>query len=72
MNVKIFVACIVISFFVLTCGCIEDKKETNIETGNVEFLVTDKVNEEFNNVNVTFSEIRLFKQTDDNNSFIWN
>ncbi len=65
MKMKILAVCIVIGLFVLACGCIEEKEEAVVETGNVEFLVTDKVTEDFDHVNVTFSEIRLFKQTDD-------
>lgn len=65
MKMKILTVCITVGLFVLTCGCIEEKEEAGVETGNVEFLVTDKVTEDFDHVNVTFSEIRLFKQTDD-------
>jgi hypothetical protein len=68
---KIAVICIAFGFFVLFCGCIEEEKEISVDTGNVEFLVTDKVTEEFKHVNVTFSEIRLFIQSDDDdNSYI--
>lgn len=70
MNMKLVVICVVIGFFVLACGCIEEDVETSVETGSVEFLVTDKVTEEFNHVNVTFSEIQLFMQTDNNDSYV--
>ncbi|UCD13039.1 MAG: DUF4382 domain-containing protein [Thermoplasmatales archaeon] len=62
--------CIVVGLFLLACGCVEEKEEVEVETGNVEFLVTDKVTEDFDYVNVTFSEIRLFNQTGDNDSYI--
>lgn len=69
-NVKKVAICIVVGLFLLACGCVEEKEEVEVETGNVEFLVTDKVTEDFDYVNVTFSEIRLFNQTGDNDSYI--
>ena len=67
---KIFVICI-IGLLVLVSGCIEedqgDVSEAEAEMSFVEFRVTDKVTEEFNHVNVTFTEIRLFKQSEDDN-----
>lgn len=67
MKKKIVALCIAIGLFVIACGCIEEEEKVEVGTGNVEFLVTDKVTEDFDYVNVTFSEIRLFKQTDDDN-----
>ena len=70
MRSKIFAILVVVSLFILTCGCIEEKKEgveTPVETSMVTFQVTDKVTDDFSHVNVTFSEIRLFYQTDDDN-----
>jgi len=67
MKKKIVALSIVIGLFVFACGCIEEEKKVEVGTGNVEFLVTDKITEDFDYVNVTFSEIRLFKQTDDDN-----
>ena len=71
---KIFVICI-IGLLVLVSGCIEedqgDVSELEPEMSFIEFRVTDKVTEEFNHVNVTFTEIRLFKQSeDDNESYV--
>lgn len=64
---KIFVICI-IGLLVLVSGCVEedqgDVSEAESEMSFVEFRVTDKVTEEFNHVNVTFTEIRLFKQNE--------
>ena len=59
----------------LTAGCVEqetngDLPATEVETSTIDFKVTDKVTEDFTHVNVTFSEIRLFNQTEDNNSYI--
>lgn len=67
MKKKIVALCIAIGLSVIACGCIEEEEKVEVGTGNVEFLVTDKITEDFNYVNVTFSEIRLFKQTDDDN-----
>lgn len=67
MKKKIVALCIAIGLSVIAGGCIEEEKKVEVGTGNVEFLVTDKITEDFNYVNVTFSEIRLFKQTDDDN-----
>lgn len=67
MNAKIIALCVTAGFFILACGCIEDGEKVGVETGNIEFLITDKVADDFDHVNVTFSEIRLFKQTDDDN-----
>ena len=71
-NKKIIIGALLIAgMFVFACGCVEqnvgEDEETPIETSSVEFKVTDKVTEDFNHVNVTFSEIRLFYQTDDDN-----
>ncbi|MFO8077015.1 MAG: DUF4382 domain-containing protein [Thermoplasmatota archaeon] len=60
---------------ILTLGCVEqetndDVIDTKTETSFVDFKVTDKVTEDFDNVYVTFSEIRLFNQTEENNSSI--
>ena len=67
MKKKIVALSIAIGLFVFACGCIEEEEKVEVGTGNVEFLVTDKITEDFDYVNVTFSEIRLFKQTDDDN-----
>lgn len=70
MNIKILAILIAVGLFVLACGCIEEKTsvETPVETSMVSFQVTDKVTDEFSHVNITFSEIRLFRQTDDDNN----
>ncbi|MFW6120953.1 MAG: DUF4382 domain-containing protein [Petrotogales bacterium] len=74
MKIKIvFFAVVVLGLFVLACGCIEEGGEDGdgAGTASVEFCVTDKVTDEFSHVNATFSEIRLFLQTeDDNESYV--
>jgi hypothetical protein len=70
MKKKIIGFCIAVGLLVLTCGCVEEQEEAEVETGMVSFLVTDKVTEVFDHVNVTFSEIRLFIQMEDNDSYI--
>jgi len=69
MKLKIFSVVIVVGLFVLACGCVEEEGggEVTAGTASVEFLVTDKVTEDFSHVNVTFSELRLFLQADDDN-----
>jgi len=70
MREKLFAICVFIGLVVLSCGCVEDEGGVGgvtAGTASVEFLVTDKVTDEFSHVNVTFSEIRLFIQTDDDN-----
>ena len=65
-----FVAiCLILSI----SGCIEEKPKEPIEgeeTSFVEFRIADKATEIFDHVNVTFTEVRLFNQTEDNESFI--
>lgn len=67
---KIFAICI-IGLLMLVSGCVEEDQGDGsgvvTETSFTEFKVTDKVTEDFTHVNVTFSEIRLFKQIDDDN-----
>jgi hypothetical protein len=72
MKMKILAILIVVGLFVFACGCIEEEKDeggtsppASVITGTVAFQVTDKVTEEFKHVNITFSEIRLFEQLDD-------
>ena len=73
---KIIVVCAIVGLLVSISGCtqIQDEGEdgeVEVEMSFIEFRVTDKVTEEFNHVNVTFSEIRLFKQSeDDNESYV--
>ena len=64
---KIIAILIATGLFVLTCGCVEEEGDVTppaAVTASVVFQVTDKVTDEFSHVNVTFSEIRLFYQTD--------
>jgi len=65
---------LVVGMLVLASGCIEeeDKKvETTVETSSVTFQVTDKVTEDFDHVNVTFSEIKIHKEIEgDNRSWV--
>ena len=69
MNVKIFAVCVVAGLLVLTCGCIEEKKEGGkLETALVTVQVTDKITENFSHVNVTFSEVKIHKHIEDDNA----
>jgi hypothetical protein len=75
MKMKIlFFAVVVVGLLVFASGCVEEdggNGGVTVDAASVEFLVTDKVTEDFSHVNVTFSEIRLFLQTeDDNESYI--
>jgi hypothetical protein len=66
---KIFAICVVAGLLVLTCGCIEEKKEGGkLETALVAVQVTDKITENFNHVNVTFSEVKIHKHIEDDNA----
>ena len=69
---KIITIMIATGLFVFACGCVEEEADVTppaAVTASVLFQVTDKVIDEFSHVNVTFSEIRLFYQTD-NDSFV--
>lgn len=79
MKMKLLGIFMVVGLFVFACGCIEEEKDeggtsppTGVIKGTVTFQVTDKVTDEFSYVNITFSEIRLFLQLDDedNESYI--
>lgn len=73
MKKELFVAAVCIGLIFLACGCVEESGDiggTTVEKSSVEFKVTDKVTETFDHVNVTFSEIRLFNQTEDDDSYI--
>jgi len=70
MKMKIIGVLIIVVFLVLTSGCVEEttnQGETETNTASVTFQVTDKVTEDFDSVNVTFSELRLFYQSEDDN-----
>jgi hypothetical protein len=69
MKKKIIMLFVIVGLFVLACGCVEETIDESeqppaTETGSVTFLVKDKVTEDFDHVNVTFSELRLFYQND--------
>jgi hypothetical protein len=74
MKTKLFVVCIIAGLLVFACGCVEEEKEegeTPAEMSFVTFQITDKVTEDFDHVNVTFSEIKIHKDIDgDNKSWI--
>ena len=76
MKMKIFIIGVV-GLLLLLSGCVEipdtdqdQDGDIEAELSAVEFRVTDKVTEEFSHVNVTFTEIRLFKQMEDDESYI--
>ena len=75
MAIKITYFIIGVLILGLFTGCVEQQTDNNpptteTEIGSIDFQVTDKVTETFSHVNVTFSEIRLFNQTDNDNSYI--
>lgn len=74
MKMKLFVVCIIAGLLIFACGCVEEEKEegeTPAEMSFVTFQITDKVTEDFDHVNVTFSEIKIHKDIDgDNKSWI--
>ena len=74
MNMKILVACIIVGLLVFTCGCTEQEDEGNAEvttpTALVTIQVADKVTDTFSHVNVTFSEVKIHEQMDDDASWI--
>jgi hypothetical protein len=70
MEMKLFVVCIIAGLLVFACGCVEEEKEegeTHAEMSFVTFQITDKVTEDFDHVNVTFSEIKLHEEIDEEN-----
>jgi len=74
MKMKIIGILTIVVLLVLTSGCVEettDQGETEANTALATFQVADKVTDDFNSVNVTFSELRLFYQSeDDNDSYV--
>ena len=71
MKMKIFLACTIVGLLVLASGCVEQEtteEETTVDMSSVTFQVTDKVTDDFDHVNVTFSEIKLHKQMEEDNS----
>lgn len=79
MKTKILAILIIVGMFVITCGCVEEEKDEDgtsppagVITGIIAFQVTDKVTVDFKHVNITFSEIRLFEQLneEENESYI--
>ncbi|MCK4365787.1 MAG: DUF4382 domain-containing protein [Thermoplasmatales archaeon] len=74
MKMKIFVACAIVGSLVLASGCVEQETtedETTVDMSSVTFQVTDKVTDDFDHVNVTFSEIKIHKEIEgDNKSWV--
>jgi hypothetical protein len=71
MKMKIFLACTIVGLLILISGCVEQEtteEETTVDMSSVTFQVTDKVTDDFDHVNVTFSEIKLHKQMEEDNS----
>ena len=72
MKLKRIGICIIISLFILACGCVEEEDDEPIEAekATVSVQVTDEITDTFKHVNVTFSEVRLFYKNDtDEDSF---
>ena len=73
MKLKIFISCIIVGLLVLACGCTEKDDDGNgvvtppVETALVSIQVTDKVTDTFDHVNITFTEIKIHKQMEDDN-----
>jgi len=72
MKKKIFAIFAIVGMLVLVSGCVEEKTDiTSADTGNVKFTVGDVPIETFDNVYITFSEIKIHeKMEDDNGSWI--
>lgn len=68
---KLLVVFTMLLLLVLVSGCVEEPKSVTVEKGTAEVLVGDVPIGTFKHVNVTFSEIKLFKQTDDENESAW-
>jgi len=75
MKKKIFVICAIITLFSLTSGCIQiqdegDGVETEAKISFTEFRVADMPTDDFIHVNVTFSEIKLHKSSDNDSGWV--
>ncbi len=70
MKIKLLVIFAILGLIVFLCGCVEEDNntETSVDMSSITFAVTDKVIDEFDHVNVTFSEIKLHKQMEEDNS----
>jgi len=71
MKKEVLIVFTVLVLLVLVAGCVEEQKSTVVEKGTTEILVSDVPIGTFKHVNVTFSEIRLHKQTDNENESSW-
>ena len=64
MKWKIFFVCIVVSMLVLVSGCVEQEDkdeggETEANVASMEFYISDAPADDFDSIDVTFSEIKL-------------
>jgi len=62
---KIFIVCTVVVLLVFTSGCVE-QEEVGVKTSLIGIRIGDMPTEDFSHINVTFSEIKLHKSS--NNS----
>jgi len=66
MKIKIFAILIAVGLLVLTSGCIEEG--TNLETALLDVRIGDIPTSTFNHVNITFSEVKLHENIDEDNA----
>jgi len=66
MKIKIFAILIAVVILVLTSGCMEEG--TNLETALIDIRIGDIPISTFDHVNITFSEVKLHKNIDDDNA----
>lgn len=68
---KILGVFLVVVSFILVTGCVKEKKSVTVEKGTTEIFVSDTPISTFKHVNVTFSEVKLHRETDDENESSW-
>jgi len=66
MKIKIFAILIAVGLLVLISGCIEEG--TNVETALTDIRIGDMPISTFDHVNITFSEVKLHENIDDDNA----
>jgi hypothetical protein len=77
MKKELFVLMAIIGMIVLSCGCVEEstegvEDETIPTTGSLSFYIADDYVDDFEFINVTFSEIKIHNRTEvDEESWIY-